>query len=487
MNNFLRCALLASACGVAWGCLGVALAGEPTDPGRRSGPLVTVHMRQPNQGAATQESIGQGSSLARSGLVAPDQSRSSGVRTERVSVSSAGVQGNDFSAGFEIGISGTGRFAAFASNATNLVPDDTNGVSDAFVHDRRSGQTTRVSVGFDGSQANGSIGADDAVTISADGRIVVFASSATNLVQGDTTSGLQDLFAYDRRTGKTERVTVSSDEVPANSGVSFQPSLSADGWFVVFVSTATNLVDGDTNNADDVFVRDRKRGTTERINVSSTGIQSNAESFNTVGISGDGRFVVFVSPADTLVPGDTPGTWDLFVRDRRRGTTERLSTGVDFPGNPSISATGRFLAFWGADAMPGGFLTGIFIHDRLTGSTKLLTPSGTSDAPFDCGCDAPVVAADGRTVAFFSFAPNLVPGDTNEVSDIFVADAVTGKIRRVSVGKGGVQGNGDSFGSFPEISADGRVVAFGSGATNLVEGDTNGTGDAFVHALSSGR
>ena len=98
-----------------------------------------------------------------------------------------------------------------------------------------------------------------------------------------------------------------------------------------------------------------------------------------------------------------------------------------------------------------------------------------------------MVSADGRLVAFFSFAPNLVPGDTNGVTDIFVIDTVTGKIRRVSVGKRDVQGDGDSFVSFPEISADGRVVAFGSGATNLVEGDTNGTGDMFVHTLPGGR
>ena len=401
-----------------------------------------------------------------------------GGRTERVSISSAGEQGDGFSAGFEIGISGTGRFVSFASGATNLVPGDTNGFSDAFVHDRHTGQTTRVSVGFDGSQANDNIGSDDAVTISADGRIVVFASHATNLVPGDTTNGLQDLFAYDRKTGKTELVTVSSGGVQANSGSSFQPGLSADGRFVVFVSTATNLVAGDTNNADDVFVRDRRNGTTERVNVSSSGAQSNAESFNTVAISADGRYVVFASSADTLVPGDIPGTYDIFVRDRLLNKTKRVID--DIPsGNPSISANGRFIAF------SGGLFSDIYLHDRLTKKTKLLT-RGTG-TPLECFCDGAVVSADGRLVAFVSGASNLVQGDTNGAIDVFVADTVTGEIRRVSVGKRGVQGNGDSFGSFPEISADGRVVAFGSGATNLVEGDTNGTGDAFVHTLPGGR
>ena len=309
------------------------------------------------------------------------------------------------------------------------MPGDTNEAGDAFVHDRRTGQTERVSVGYDGSEANGSLGPDDAVTISADGRIVVFSSIATNLVPGDT-NGRADLFAYDRKTGKTELVTVSSSGDQANSGFSFQASLSADGRFVVFISNATNLVAGDTNNADDVFVRDRRNGTTERVTVSSNGVQSNAGTFNTVGISADGRYVVFATSADTLVPGDTADTYDLFVRDRRRGTTERVSTGVDFAGNPSISATGRFLVFWGADELEGGFLTGIFIHDRFTKLTKLLTPAGTSGSPFDCVCGGPVVSADGRLVAFYSVAPNLVPGDTNEVTDIFVAHAVTGKIRR---------------------------------------------------------
>ena len=336
--------LLAGACGVAWGCLGEALAGEPADPGRRAGPMVAVHARQPDQGAGTRGSLGQNSSLPPSAFSL--QTNRPGGRTERVSVSSTGEQGDDFSGEFEIGISGTGRFVSFASFATNLVPGDTNRDGDAFVHDRRTGRTERVNVGYDGSEANGGPGPDAAVTISADGRIVVFASFATNLVPGDT-NGRADLFAYDRKTGKTELVTVSSDEVQANSSESFQAGLSADGRFVVFVSTATNLVAGDTNNADDVFVRDRKSGTTERVNVSSNGVQSNAESFNTVAISADGRYVVFVSHADTLVPGDVPGTQDLFVRDRRRGTTERVSTGIDFAGNPSISATGRFLVFWG--------------------------------------------------------------------------------------------------------------------------------------------
>ena len=175
---------------------------------------------------------------------------------------------------------------SFASFATNLVPGDTNRDGDAFVHDRRTGRTERVNVGYDGSEANGVPGPDAAVTISADGRIVVFASFATNLVPGDI-NGRADLFAYDRKTGKTELVTVSSDEVQASGSESFGAGLSADGRFVVFVSTATNLVcAGDTNNADDVFVRDRKLGTTERVNVSSAGAQSNAETFNQVGMSG---------------------------------------------------------------------------------------------------------------------------------------------------------------------------------------------------------
>ena len=159
--------------------------------------------------------------------------------TTRVSVASDGTQSNNSS--YNPSISANGRYVAFESEATNLVRGDTNNFRDIFVHDRQTGQTTRVSVASDGTQANGH---SYDPSISADGRYVAFASLANNLVSGDT-NDQQDIFVHDRQTGQTTRVSVASDGTQA-SGHSFNPSISADGRYVAFVSSASNLVGGDT-------------------------------------------------------------------------------------------------------------------------------------------------------------------------------------------------------------------------------------------------
>ena len=215
-------------------------------------------------------------------------------------------------------ISADGRFVAFDSFASNLVAGDTNGVVDVFVRDRVAGATERVSVSSSGAQANGSVSA----AMSADGRFVAFSS---DLVAGDTLEDLDDVFVRDRVAGTTKRVSVSSTGAQANDS-SKSPAISADGRFVVFGSGASNLVAGDTNGAYDVFVRDRVAGTTERVSLTSTGAQVNHGSNVGAGaISADGRFVVFDSTASNLVAGDTNGAMDVFVRDRVARTTERVS------------------------------------------------------------------------------------------------------------------------------------------------------------------
>src|SRR5438132_6140403 len=181
--------------------------------------------------------------------------RSAGAQTtERVSVASDGTtEGNDASLGSAL--SADGRFVAFDSAATDLVAGDTNLVSDVFVHDRQTGTTERVSVASDGAQGNGSSGLLSfafSPALSADGRFVAFVSFATNLVAGDT-NGATDVFVHDRQTGTTERVSVASDGTQGNAA-STGAALSADGRFVAFHSTATNLVADDTNGKTDVFV-----------------------------------------------------------------------------------------------------------------------------------------------------------------------------------------------------------------------------------------
>ncbi|TMK23245.1 MAG: hypothetical protein E6G68_00440, partial [Actinobacteria bacterium] len=218
-------------------------------------------------------------------------------RIERVSVSSSGDQGNAPS--LSGSISSDGRLVAFRSDASDLVAGDTNGVSDVFLRDRAAGTTVRVSVASDGSQANGE---SDSAAMSADGRFVAFRSAASNLVKGDT-NGLPDIFVYEVATGKTERVTVSTGGAQSN-GDGRNPAISADGSRVVFSSIASSLVAADTNRTWDVFVRDRAQGTTQRVSVSSDGRQGTLASVFP-SISPDGGFVAFVSSASNLVPNDT--------------------------------------------------------------------------------------------------------------------------------------------------------------------------------------
>ena len=234
---------------------------------------------------------------------------------------------------------------AFQSIATNLVEGDTNGVDDVFVHDRRNGETQRVSLASDGTQGNGLSGGP---SISADGRFVAFASEASNLVNGDT-NGILDVFVHNRQNGETQRISLASDGTQGN-GASSTPSISTDGRFVAFASEAGNLVSGDTNNKRDIFIHDRQTGETRRVSVDSDGTQANLESYR-LDISFDGRFVAFSSDASNLVNGDTNSEMDIFVHDCQSGETQLVSITSDgTQGNntsfsPSISADGRWVTF----------------------------------------------------------------------------------------------------------------------------------------------
>jgi Tol biopolymer transport system component len=241
-------------------------------------------------------------------------------------------------------VSGNGRFVVFQSEATNLASGDSNGNFDVFIRDRKKGTTRRVSVSSSGVEGN-----DDSreASVSADGRYVLFASSATNLVPNDD-NGKRDAFVRDRWTGKTRRVNVSSDEVPANDDASYM-SISASGRFVAFESRATNLVKHDTNGESDVFVRDHKERTTRRVSVSSAENEATGWS-GYAKISPSGRFVVFEAADTNLVTGDMHGVIDIFVRDLVNGTTRRITSkagGVSPMGSqfPAITSDGRFVAF----------------------------------------------------------------------------------------------------------------------------------------------
>lgn len=352
--------------------------------------------------------------------------------TTRINVDSAGREAAFGSDYYtRAAISSDGRYVAYAATASNLVAGDTNDRIDVYLRDRQQGTTTRVSLGSTGGQGNG----DSAVpSLSADGRYVAFMSSASNLVSNDTNAAA-DIFVRDRQSGVTTRVSFNSSGVQADRG-SHWPSISADGRYVAFMSEATNLVSGDTNAQWDIFVYDRQTAATTRVSVDNAGVQGNGYS-DSPSISADGRYVAFASDASNLVSGDTNGTTDVFIHDRQLKVTARLS---------------------------------------------LSTSSGQGNG----SSLSPLISADARYVAFSSYASNLVAGDTNGSSDTFVRDRQAGTTVRASVDSSGAQGNAGAHAYYHSISGDGRYVVFQSQSSNLVTGDTNQASDTFARDLQTG-
>ena len=405
--------------------------------------------------------------------------------TYRASVDTSGAQSDGQNN--NPSISADGRYVAFESIATNLVGGDTNGNFDAFVHDRASGTTERVSVASSGAQGNGNSGKP---AISADGRFVAFLSGSSNLVS-PVTNGMAQVFVRDRVSGTTELVSVDSSGAQANGHcASYGLAISANGRYVAFESAATNLVSLDTNATNDVFIHDRTSGTTERVSIDSSGAQGNNQSFSP-SVSADGRYVAFLSGASNLVSLDTNGTNDVFVHDRTSGATERVSvdsSGVQGNGlsghgfvSPSISADGRHVVFQSdASNLVAGdsnASTDIFLRDRQSGTTDRVSV-GSAAAQGNGSSGFPSMSADGRYVAFHSLADTLVGGDGNGTNDAFVRDRQSATTERVSVDSAGTEGDDASV--TPAISADGRCVAFTSYATDLVPNDTNTRPDVFV-------
>jgi len=401
---------------------------------------------------------------------------------ERVSVADDGSEGNAESGIWQVSlISADGRYVAFHSDASDLVPNDWNEKRDVFVHDRQTGQTKRVSVSSDALPGNGN---SLYPSLSADGRYVAFVSRAGNLVDNDTNDTV-DIFVHDCQTGKTSRVSVASDGAQGN-GESWLPSISADGCYVCFASHATNLVPDDTNGAPDVFVHDRQTGQTKRVSVSSEDAQGNRRS-SFPRISADGRCVAFESAADNLVPEDGNRVDDVFAHDRDTGRTTRANVASDGTQSKeeahlaSLSTDGRYVAFVsGASDLVSDDTNNaydVFIHDRQTGQTKRVSV-GNNGAQSNQGVWEYSISGDGRYVAFASSADDLVPGDSNEYSDIFVHDCQTGQTARVNLGQGGADADWES--AMPSLSPDGRYVVFTSKARNLVRRDTNEAADVFL-------
>ena len=403
------------------------------------------------------------------------------------SVAADGTQANDSSyLPSTSAISADGRYVAFDNFSTNLVAGDTNGTSDVFVKNLQTGVVTRASTAADGTEANGY---SQNVSISADGRYVVFESEATNLVVGDT-NGINDIFVKNLQTGVVTRASTAADGTEANGfNGGYSISISADGRYVAFESEATNLVAGDTNGMVDIFVKDSQTGAIVRVNTAADGTVANGLSLGPL-ISADGRYVSFTSLASNLVAGDTNNAADVFVKDLQTGVVTRVSTSADGTqasgyssgsAASAISADGRYVVF-NSDAtnlVPGNtnVFGGLFIKDLQTGA--IVRASTAADGTLANGyCQYSSISDDGRYVVFNSDATNLVPGDTNDSSDILCMDFQTGAIALVNTAADGTQVNG--YVSVASISADGRYVTFASYASDLVVGDTNGVTDIFV-------
>lgn len=402
------------------------------------------------------------------------------------------------------GLSADGRFVLYESAAVNLVAGqmDTNQVTDVFLRDRATGANLLVSHAASGP----AVAADDSSSqsaLSADGRFVAFSSVATNLVAGviDRTrdpvpgqpSNYPDVFLFDRTTGKTTLVTRSVVTSGVSAlGESTSPALSADGRYVAFVSSATDLVagfdDADGIGVEDVFLYDRVTGTTTLVSRSSASPSrtGDARSFNPV-VSADGNFVVYESEASDLVPGQTGASHftfshTVFLYDRVAGTNRLVSHTLVSPVDgaigsvgrtSSVSADGRFVVFASGGGLAGAtdqFLDeGYFLFDRLTGAVTLAGGSEHAEA------SSPVLSADGRWVAFIGNAPFPPVIDDPQFDQVYLFDRIAGTwtLLTSSVAQAGqpAQDPAESV----AISANGHAVAFVSRATDLVSGGS-GTG-----------
>ncbi|MFG0247925.1 MAG: SdrD B-like domain-containing protein, partial [Phycisphaeraceae bacterium JB051] len=356
---------------------------------------------------------------------------------QRISVSSDGQQGNAYSN--SASISDDGRYVVYRSAASNLVDDDTNGYVDIFVYDRLTGQTKRINTLPDGTQANRS--SDDPV-ISGDGRYIAFESSASNLASG-TSLSVNEIYIFDQETGALTFMDIALDDTQKNRGYN-DPSISADGRYVTFWSTKSNLVADDTNEIPDVFVHDRQTGQTRLVSLSNEGVQANNAGYDPV-ISPDGRYVAFYSSANNLVTDDTGYTADIFVYDLQSDQIKRIT--VNAQGDqanrssysPTFSADGRYVAFhtqatnllYGQSTQSSA---GIVVYDQLTGDYTYASQSNDGQQANDYAYD-PAISADGSIIVYHTTASNLVDGDTNDSSDIFMTRWAIGE-RLVSLDLG---------------------------------------------------
>jgi hypothetical protein len=379
--------------------------------------------------------------------------------TDIVSVSSTGVFGNNHST--LPSISANGNIVAFMSTAYNLVPGDSNGIADIFVHDYNTGITEIVSDRGVGTPSGG-LG-NESPDISDDGRYVVF-ESYDRLVPEDD-SGYADVFLHDRLTGLKTVISRSGN------GASHYGKISGDGNYVIFSSLAHNFGPVDTNGSRDVYLYDIQNDTYELLSVDNAGVQSNGSSYNS-SINYDGTIITYMSQASNLVPNDTNASNDIFVRDRVSGTTVRVDVGDNGKqsGNshyPDVSADGRYVTFqaMGKITRYKSSTYNVYVRDLQEWTIEAVS-LGDNSKFGTLQSTNPKISSDGRYISFFS-AESLMPSDINNSGDTYVRDMLNDTLELISVDSAGVQGNGHYYCA---ISADGSKVAFES-YFSLVPGD----------------
>lgn len=403
--------------------------------------------------------------------------------TLRISPASGGGAANGPSD--QPSITSDGSIVVFGSRATNIVDGDSNNVREVFVRDVAAG-TIEMPVFVD--DLNTSPDADvDPAAISRDGRFIVLVTAATNLVAGDFNSAL-DVFLHDRSTGST--VLVSSAGAGSGDALSIarRGSVSANGRFVAFESDATDLVGGDGNGTSDIFVRDVKKGVTTRASVNSIGEEAFEDPSNRAAISANGRIVAFDSADENLAPGSFGSFRGIHVRDVKKRRTARISLRPD-GGAPdgdctaaSISANGRFIAFQSdaTDLVPGDTngRRDVFLHDRKKRTTHRISVRTGGAQGTGGDAEGPEISSDGRFVVFTSDMNDLVDGDGNFAPDVFLHDIRAGTTIRVSQDAQGGDANGLNFGG--TVSDGGTTVAYISSAADIDPPDDNQETDIFL-------
>ena len=408
-------------------------------------------------------------------------------------------------------ISADGRYILFTSSASNLLkaglPPESYPHSKLYLYDQKTGKTALVSVAWDGSPANYDTGSG---TISSEGRYIAFASNASNIVAGYPGGQLQ-VYLRDRRISKNYLVSGPLDGSLPSEDANY-PSISASGRYIAFESFSTNLVKEDTDDDPDIYVRDMVKNKLYLVSVSSKGVKGNIDSYSP-SISSDGRIVAFASVATNLVPNDTNNASDVFVHDMKTGKTERISVSSngkqanDRSEQPVISGNGRYIGFisWASNLVPGDTngVPDVFVRDLLTGKTERVSVSSsgkqqTLGTLYDSGYSGISLSIDGRYISFVSQATNFANGisintchypiglGVNEpCTNIYLRDRQTGRTSIVSISGSNKSGNAAS--SSPSISRDGQWIVFSSEASNLVGGDTNGQPDIFLYHNGSSR